>query len=330
MLSASLAVSALLAALTGSALASEKIHGIVLAVQSNAATVVIRHDRIGGMPAMTMAFRIVPPSLTRRMHVKDLVDATVSRETEPWTLSRISIQLPNTAKARGIIRDVKSLQVGDSVPQTRFVDQTGEPFTFAHFAGHPAVLAFIYTRCNDPRMCPLISAKFNQLQAQLQNSQTHLVEITLDPEYDRPPVLAAYGRTFGARSSRWTIGTGDPDEVLNFAAAFGLSVFPDEKVGLIHAERTAIISPQGKITNLIDDPGWSLGEIVAEVNTQSHQAANPLARLDLVLSSAAVAVCGNRVAGFSGLFDLGVVLVIFGSFGWLFFCLGKVILTTKA
>ncbi len=279
---------------------------------------------------MSMAFRIAPQSLVRRMHEGDLVDATVSRRNVPWTLSNITIRSTRAATTPRIIRDVKPLQVGDVVPQTRFLDQSDHQFTLAHFTGHPAVLAFIYTRCKDPRMCPLISAKFNQLQERLRNSQAHLVEITLDPEYDRPAVLAAYARTFGARSNQWTIGTGDPEEVLNFAAAFGLSVFADEKVGLIHAERTAIINPQGKITTLIDDPGWSPAQIVAEINAQSHQAANPLARLDLVLSKAAVAVCGDRVAGFSGLLDLAVAMMIFASFGWVFFRLGKAILTSRA
>ncbi|MDQ6932816.1 MAG: SCO family protein [Candidatus Eremiobacteraeota bacterium] len=310
--------------------AAEKIHGTVLAVQADSAGAVIRHDAFAGMPSMTMSFRVVPRGALRRIHSGDVIDATVTRGTQPWTISSISLRSEHAVATPNIIRTVTPLQVGDAVPGTRFIDQTGHPFSFAQLVGRPIVLAFIYTRCKDPRMCPLISAKFNQLQAQFKDSQTHLVEITLDPQYDRPPVLAAYGRTFGARSSRWTIATGDPEEVLNFAAAFGLNVFPDEKLGLIHAERTAIVSPQARIATLIDDPGWSTAEIVAEVNAQSKRPANPLARMDLALSKAAVALCGDRVAGFSGLMDLAVVLIIFGSFGWLFFRLGKGILTSKA
>ncbi len=330
MLCGSLVVSVLLAAMSSSSQAAQRIRGTVLAVASSTDTAVVAHDAFAGMPSMTMAFKIIPRSAITRLRTGDLIEATVSRQTEPWTLSNISIQTNHAAAPVNIIRDVKPLQVGDSVPQTKFVDQTGHSFTFSNFLGHPVVLAFVYTRCRDPRMCPLISAKFNQLQERFRSTQTHLVEITLDPEYDRPPVLAAYGRTFGAQPGRWSLGTGNPEEVLNFAAAFGLNVFADQKLGLIHAERTAIVDPGGRLTTLIDDPGWSSGDIVAEVNAQSHQAANPLARVNLALSKAAVAVCGDRVAGFSGLLDLAVALLIFGSFGWVFFRLGRAILTSKA
>ncbi len=280
---------------------------------------------------MAMAFKIVPSGDVARMHGGDSIDAVVKGDTQPWTLSQISIHSARRgAAALSPIRSVKLLHTGDDVPQTRFVDQYGRSFTFADFRGRPLVLAFIYTRCRDPRMCPLISSKFNQLQEQFKNSPAHLVEITLDPQYDRGPVLAKYARTFGARTGRWTIGTGDPESVLNFAASFGLSVFPDERVGLIHAERTAIIDSHGKIEDLIDEAGWSPAEVLAEIDALDHRAASPLARIDLALSKAAVSLCGNRVAGFSGLLDLGIATIIFAAFGWLFFRLGRAILTSKA
>ena len=48
----------------------------------------------------------------------------------------------------------------------------------------------------------------------------------------------------------------------------------------------------------------------------SVYASNPIQRLNLWLSSQATALCGNSVAGFSGLTDLVVVLVIFASLGY--------------
>ena len=71
-------------------------------------------------------------------------------------------------------------------------------------------------------MCPLISAHFHQLQQRLDGCKYHLVEVTLDPIFDRPPVLANYAARFDADASRWTIPTGDSRAVLNFAAKFGI------------------------------------------------------------------------------------------------------------
>jgi cytochrome oxidase Cu insertion factor (SCO1/SenC/PrrC family) len=230
----------------------------------------------------------------------------------------------------GYARRVTQVQVGDAVPSTPFVDQRGKPFAFAELRGRPAVLSFIYTRCRDARECPLISAKFHTLQERLLGGPVHLVEVTLDPSYDRPRVLAEYGKVFGADPTRWTLATGDADRVLDFAARFDVLGFRDERVGLIHSERTVIVAPSGRIAQMIDETSWSPDEVVAAVQAASGIPSNPLQRLDLWLSAQAVAICGNGVAGFSGLLDLAVVLAIFGVFGWVLYRLARKIFVENA
>jgi hypothetical protein len=141
--------------------------------------------------------------------------------------------------------------------------------------------------------------------------------MTLDPNYDRPAVLARYGALFGADAKRWTLGTGDPATVLDFDARFGIDPFADPRLGLIHTERTVLIDPNGKIVDSIDQAGWTADDVAARAQAiESPSSSNPIARLDFALSKAAVAVCGNRVAGFSGLGDLAIVLVIIGAGAW--------------
>jgi cytochrome oxidase Cu insertion factor (SCO1/SenC/PrrC family) len=212
---------------------------------------------------------------------------------------------------------VHALSVGDALPATRFVDQRGRPFRFADFRGTSVVLSFVYTRCRDAKECPLISANYRLLQARLANGPYHLVEMTLDPSYDRPAVLARYAALFQADAARWTLGTGDPATVLDFDARFGIDPFADPRVGLIHTERTVLIDPNGKIVDFIDQAGWTADDVAARLQSIASPSSNPIARLDFELSKAAVAVCGNRVAGFSGLEDLAIVLVIVGAGAWL-------------
>jgi cytochrome oxidase Cu insertion factor (SCO1/SenC/PrrC family) len=214
---------------------------------------------------------------------------------------------------------VDLLRVGDALPATAFVDQRGEPFSFADVRGRTIVMSFVYTRCRDTRECPLISAKFYSLQEKLRDGPFHLTLVSLDPSYDRPSVLAAYGRTFGADPERWSLLTGDPARVLEFAARFDVLAFPDQRVGLIHQERTVIVGPAGKIAQTIDEVSWSPDQIAAAARAAANLPSNPLQRFDLWLSSQAVAICGNGVAGFSGTLDLAVVLAIFGGFGWLLY-----------
>jgi protein SCO1/2 len=304
---------------------TEHMHGVVLALTPNDGEAIVRHDAFGGMPAMTMPFRVVPRAQVATLQVGNTIDATVDTSTEPWTLSgvRVSTTQALTDQPQETLRRVTPLQIGDVVPDTPFFDQSGRAFRFSKLRGQDVVLAFIYTRCQDPRMCPLISAKFHALQGMIAKRPMHLVEVTLDPSYDRPPVLARYGQTFGANGRDWTLAVGDADPTLDFAARFGITAFPDPDVGLIHAENTVEIGPDGRIRNEITDTSWQPNEIIADIDNSRGEASNPLARLNLWLSRAAVAICGNNVGAFSGLGDLAVVLLIFAAFGYLLFRLAR-------
>jgi protein SCO1 len=324
-------VSSIMLCFPGYASAAERLHGVVLAVTPKTGEAIVRHDPFGRMPAMTMPFRIVPRERAAQLQPGATIDADVSTKTEPWTLSNVtSTSAQALTQNASPLRRVTVLKRGDLVPDTAFVDQTGKPFRFSQLRGQDVVLSFIYTRCQDARMCPLISAKFRQLQVQRGSRDLHLVEVTLDPTYDRPLVLARYGTTFGADPKRWSIVVGDAEPTLDFAAQFGVTAFPDPTIGIIHAENTVIIDRNGRIRSMQTDAGWLPAEILAQVDASNGIASNPVARLNLWLSNGFVAVCGNSVAGFSGLTDLAIVLVIFGALAYLVYRLARKIFIESA
>ncbi len=306
--------------------AADRLHGLVLGVDLAKHRVVVRHDAFGSMPGMTMTF--ATPDI-RNVKAGSTIEADVDDSTEPWTLRSVratgSTPLVGSRAALEpkMLRNVDPVGVGALVPNTAFIDAQGRSFRLRDLQGQSVVLAFIYTRCRDARMCPLISAKFHQLQENLRTQAVHLVEVTLDPQYDRPAELSRYGIQYGADARRWTLATGDPEAVLHFAAQFGVTAFSDERVGIIHPERTAIIDEGGIVRELIDETAWSPAEIAGEIRRFHGQASNPLQRFNLWLSTQAVAVCGNWVGGFSGFADLAVVLAIFAGFGWIFYRLAR-------
>ncbi len=302
---------------TANAAQTHHLHGVVLGLTPQTGTIIVRHDPFAGMPGMTMPFRVIPQSRARELQIGAIVDGDVNTETEPWTLSHVVSDVAQTVTSDPLQHHVVPLRVGDSVPDTRFVDQRGQPFTFGQLRGQDVVVAFVYTRCQDARMCPLISAKFHALQSLLGKRQAHLVEVTLDPTYDRPPVLARYAATFGADAKRWTLAVGDADATLDFAARFGVTAFPDPNIGIIHAEDTVLIDADGKIADMITDTSWAPNEIIAQLDAQHGLASNPIARFNLWLSKTASAICGNDLGQFSGLRDLIVVATIIGALGYL-------------
>jgi protein SCO1/2 len=315
----------------GFAEAAPRLHGVILAVTPKTGQAIVRHDAFGSMPAMTMPFRIVPRERAAQLQAGATIEADVDTKTEPWTLSNVTSTgaQPLTGDTTPL-RRVTRLAVGDAVPDTPFVDQTGKPFHLSMLRGQDVVLSFIYTRCPDARMCPLISGKFAQLQRLAGTRRLHLVEVTLDPAFDRPPVLARYGRAFGADPKRWSLVVGDAEPTLNFAAQFGITAFPDPDAGIIHAENTVQIDRGGRIAAMNSDTAWLPSGMLADVDARNGVASNPLARLNLWLSNGFVSVCGNSVAGFSGLEDLAILLAILAALAYLVYRVARKIFLESA
>ena len=308
------------------ALAADVLRGVVVSVLPAQGEAVVHHEPFGGMPAMTMLFHVVPKAAVAALHVGDRIRARVELTSDGGLIDRVKV-VGTQSSARGPeLHDVQPLNVGDSIPvTTEFFDQLGRGFSFTDFRGKTVVLAFIYTRCRDPRMCPLVSSNFHVLQRKLVGLPVHLVEITLDPTYDTPDVLAAYGRRFGADPSRWTLGTGPAEVVNDFAARFGIAVFADPTAGLIHSERTAIIDRNGQITDLLDAAAWNPVDLVARVRSLSDLPSNPIARIDYELSKFSAALCGNNVAGYSGLLDLALVAAILAGASFILYRWARII-----
>jgi protein SCO1 len=319
-----LLVSIMLLFQANAASAAQRLHGLVLAVTPKTGVVVVRHDPFGSMPGRTMTFRIVPRERAAQLQAGATIDADVDTRTEPWTLSHVSSSSgQRLTEDSSPLRNVKPLRIGDVVPDTEFQDQRGTPFRFSQLRGQNVVLSFIYTRCQDARECPLISAQYRRILQLAGKRPLHLVEVTLDPAYDRPPVLARYGTVFGADPKRWSLVVGDAEPTLDFAAQFGVIAFPDPSGNLIHSENTVLIDRTGTIRTTITENSWSPEGILAQVDAENGIASNPLQRLNLWLSEKAVAVCGNSVAGFSGLADLAVVIVIFAAVIYLTYRLAR-------
>lgn len=227
------------------------LSGIVLMMQSPT-TIIVHHEPFAKMPAMSMTFRIPAGTVVQP---GEHITANVDLSTEPWSLSAIHVvgAAPNVAN----FRPPDVLHVGDRVPDIPFVDERGRPATLATLCGRPYALTFIYTRCQDPNMCPFVSAKLHQVQTQTARTRVALVEVSLDPAYDRPPVLARYGAAFGEDPARWQLLTGDPRTVLDFAARFGILERSAGPQTIVHTERLAIVDSQGRIMRFIDNATWN-------------------------------------------------------------------------
>jgi protein SCO1/2 len=105
--------------------------------------------------------------------------------------------------------------------------------------------------------------------------KTHLLSISIDPAYDTPEVLKSYGAAHTERYenetfAHWEFAGGTTEQVKKIAGYFGLTYFP-EKDQIIHALRTVIINPDGKVAKIYSGNDWKPDEVVDELNQAIHR-----------------------------------------------------------
>ena len=126
------------------------------------------------------------------------------------------------------------------------VDQNGAAFTLRELR-RPTAVIFVATRCGDA--CPIAEALFSRLSAELarEHVDARLLTVTLDPEFDRPIVMASKARSFRADASRWRWASGDPSEVRRLLDAFNVQRLD----GKFHGTFAYVLDAQARPTRLV-------------------------------------------------------------------------------
>jgi cytochrome oxidase Cu insertion factor (SCO1/SenC/PrrC family) len=104
------------------------------------------------------------------------------------------------------------------------VDSSGQRRTLADFAGKVLVISDTMTLCQET--CPIDTASLVQVAREAdQANLAHDVEfltITVDPQRDTPPQLAAYRALYAPTPSNWLTLTGTPSNVNKLWSYFGV------------------------------------------------------------------------------------------------------------
>ncbi len=216
------------------------------------------------------------------------------------------------APALAVVAFVPVLRIGDTVPALPLRDQAGRAISVASFRGNAVVVSFVYTRCPDANQCPAVSAKFARMQAAIGTAPVRLLEITLDPAYDTPVVLRAYGRAFGQDPKRWTLATGSARVVDELAVRLGVVTRRLGRATLAHSEGAIVLDPAGRIAAIVDGTAWNPDDVAAAARAAAGGEPSFVARAATWLRAAA-ATCGVGGAAIDPAFGLVVLAVAVGS-----------------
>ncbi len=251
-----------------------ELKGKVEHVDKRGSAVTIAHGAIADyMPAMTMPFKLKDESLYDELAPGDEVTATlVVAGDRSWLEDVIRVRaVPDEAGAPTAARRVEP-GAGEQVPDFSLTNQDGKRIRVNKYRGKAVVLTFIYTRCPLPDYCPLMTERFAQIEKSLKGDgplygRTHLLSVTVDPDYDKPAVLRSYGQAAGAQAfEHWEFATGGREEVKQIASWFGLEYWPD-KDQIIHSLRTAIIGPDGKLVKIYHGSEWKPEDVISDLRS---------------------------------------------------------------
>src|SRR5271165_2770614 len=233
---------------------SYQVDGVVVAVDMTARTMLVAHRPIENfMGAMAMPFRVEDANQLEGLH--------------PGMRVRFELVVnKNSSVARNVRKSgepdqpipppAQQLRIGELAPDVQLTDQLGRQVRFSDFRGKVIALDFIYTRCPLPDVCPRLSANFAALEKRFRSGVV-LLSITVDPDYDTPPVLAEYAKRWGADPEVWRFLTGD---VSRIAPLLGEVYWADE--GTIgHNSTTCVIDGEGRLAAMLEGSTWRLDQL---------------------------------------------------------------------
>ena len=249
-----------------------ELQGEVVAVDSAAHQITVAHQDIPGlMPGMTMPFLVGPNDewVFGKIAPGDQIHATlvIGKQAQLQDIS-----FTKQAPAAGDGTTTTHLpQAGDQVPDFTFTNQDGKRIHLAQFRGQPLLLTFIYTRCPMPDFCLLMSNNFSEILKELHEKPTafrnaQLLSISIDPDYDKPPVLRQYGQRYvgdiDPNFQHWQFASGSPEQVRKAADYFGLA-YNSKSGQIVHSLSTVLIGPDGKVQKLFLGNDWKPADVTA-------------------------------------------------------------------
>ena len=154
------------------------------------------------------------------------------------------------------------LPVYGQIADFSLTNQNGRMVSLADLRGQVWVADIIFTRCPGP--CLKMTKQMKVLQDALPpDSQTKLVTLTTDADFDTPPVLKAYAERFAADPQRWMFLTGTRRDIAKLARdslkLTAIEKKPEERESpedlFVHSTIFVIADKRGQLRGVFETTG---------------------------------------------------------------------------
>ena len=129
-------------------------------------------------------------------------------------------------------------------------DQRGHTVSELDLNGRVTVVTFFYATCKD--LCPKLQSRLAAVHSAFRDDpRVQLISISVAPEHDTAPVLAAYATANHIAAPDWLLLTGARDEVDRVARASFFATTPIVRASpATHGETIWLIDPSRRIRGL--------------------------------------------------------------------------------
>lgn len=251
------------------------LRGIVVSANAAKGEVMLDTEAIPGfMDAMTMPYMLRNAGIASELHPGDTITATLLASNSSYVLDQIVVV--GQAKADYLPPlQYQPLTSGESIPDFKFLNQSGKTIHLGQFQGKVLLLTFIYTRCPLSDYCPRMSRNFAKINQALAAdpplyARTHLLSVSFDPDYDTPEVLRSYGGAYTGNYTKetfahWDFAAPPKSELPQVLKFFLVGVTPGQNRTLAHSLSTIVITPKGKIFKWYPTNDWTPEQLLADV-----------------------------------------------------------------
>lgn len=250
------------------------VRGMVLGKSALVHELTIQHGTIPDfMPATTTSFKTDDPAAMREVQPGDQITAQVlvSPNGGDFLLQHVVVTERPTIAPKELPAHV--LLLGEQVPDIPLVDQSDHTIDLPQYRGKAVLLTFIDTQCTDD--CPILTRRFETVNRLLAKdprayAASDLLSISLDPAYDKPPVLRKYGLQYtdgdASTFAHWEFAVTTPAQLKRLATAFGVQ-YQSDHGDIDHSMQTALIAPNGELLQMWGGDDWNAQEVANAVKS---------------------------------------------------------------
>ena len=138
----------------------------------------------------------------------------------------------------------------DLMPMMALWDQDGQFRLKKDFLGAPLAINFVFTSCQNARMCPASTSAMRKLADELTKrpalANVRLLTITFDPEVDTPGMLRTYAQGYGIDFKRHSFLTGREAHIKDLMRHYGILTTRSDGT-ILHNAALVLVSPEGRI-----------------------------------------------------------------------------------